>query len=464
MTNPVDAKAKDQFEPLQKFLGGSNYVEWLERLKKDMAESSVEKIKYFGPDLLKKPPVSSLEYSRRWEEANPMDQKIIEKMNSDQVLACGMIWNVILSRLSHEVEELLRVEPEFQVMESNHTVRNPFALLNVLKRVVTTGVTSDPFYQTIINTRKLHDLKQGQNESVRDYVDRAKVLKEAFMTTSPHGLYIVCPTYTVMLEPWKAIAAMPRKERKAILSGELNMPEKSSHRIGPSDLVENTPERGWINEGYMVRLAILGLNEKHEDIKAEWKRRMLDAKGGGKTIPDSLEEFVGMVSQHVSMNGDLSQDISVVNATRMANGGKSAARDRRGTSGEAARKRKSPEGEKLVCFNCQQEGHYASKCPTKRKGSAKENKPGSEVQEEKRVPGGPRQKSAPSGPPEVKVTELSEFQDWEDDFVDPRDQFRVDATRIASKRKIEDAPSGGHAEDYRILFDNCANGSIIRNP
>jgi len=56
---------------------------------------------------------------------------------------------------------------------------------------------------------------------------------------------------------------------------------------------------------------------------------------------------------------------------------------------------------------------------------------------------------------------------FEDYYLDPMDQFMI-ATTVLDDGSDSGFPSRGACDDYlsdrRILFDNCANRSIIRNP
>ena len=75
MTNSNEKPEKMKNKDLEKFVGGNNFVEWLERFRKDLTESSVQPIKLFGPDLLTRLPISSEVYNEKYLKANKVNQR-----------------------------------------------------------------------------------------------------------------------------------------------------------------------------------------------------------------------------------------------------------------------------------------------------------------------------------------------------------------------------------------------------
>jgi hypothetical protein len=88
--------------------------------------------------------------------------------------------------LGDEVLQLVEADVEYRVLKELAD-RTPFELLKIVKSIVTTGITSDVTYQSMINMRNLYDVKQKPTESVRLYVKRIKAAMETFETTSPVG-------------------------------------------------------------------------------------------------------------------------------------------------------------------------------------------------------------------------------------------------------------------------------------
>jgi len=63
----------------------------------------------------------------------------------------------------------------------------------VIRKVVNSGITSDAVYQTMVNVKALHEVKQAAKETIVAYVERLKGARDAFLSTSPHGLLFKAP-------------------------------------------------------------------------------------------------------------------------------------------------------------------------------------------------------------------------------------------------------------------------------
>jgi len=72
-------------------------------------------------------------------------------------------------------------------MRDNVSSRGPYELLAVTRKVVNSDITSDATYQTMVNVKALHDVRQTQKESVGAYVERLKSAEMLFLARHHTG-------------------------------------------------------------------------------------------------------------------------------------------------------------------------------------------------------------------------------------------------------------------------------------
>jgi hypothetical protein len=118
--------------------------------------------------------------------ADDFEKRELIKEKSTRRSACAIVFNLIMSLLGAEVLQLAEADVEYRVLK-DLADRAPFELLKIIKCIVTTGITSDVTYQSMINMSNLFDVKQKPKKSVRLYVDRIKAALGTFETTSPVG-------------------------------------------------------------------------------------------------------------------------------------------------------------------------------------------------------------------------------------------------------------------------------------
>ena len=123
----------------------------------------------------------------RYKEANNIEKKEISRDKQTRRSAGRIVFYLIMSLLSDGVKQLVEADADFRVQDSLQD-KSPFQLLAIVKRIVTTGITSDSTYQCVVNMRNLTAMTQKPTESVRQFADRVKAAADVFSSTSPFGL------------------------------------------------------------------------------------------------------------------------------------------------------------------------------------------------------------------------------------------------------------------------------------
>jgi hypothetical protein len=151
-------QTKSGNEKLKKSVDGNNYVKWLERLREDFASNSASCVKQYGPDLLRDQRGWLERYRAEYAESDDIEKSALSRKKGERQNAIEIIYNLILSRLSEEVKQLVEADSEYVAMRDDMQLRGPYELLGVVRRVVSTGITSDHVYQTMIGVKTLHEV------------------------------------------------------------------------------------------------------------------------------------------------------------------------------------------------------------------------------------------------------------------------------------------------------------------
>ena len=302
-------------------------------------------------------------YRAEYAASDDIEKSALSRKKSERQNAIEIVYNLILSRLSEEVKQLVEADSEYVAMRDDMQLRGPFELLGVVRRVVSTGITSDHVYQTMIGVKSLHEVRQGPKESVVAFVERLKTARDVFLSACPHGLMFVQPPMEAQVASVESLRPLSAAERTRVINGVGEPPPSITKVFSSSELTPVLPmAKSWITDAYSVRLAIMGLNERNEAVKAQWKARMLDQKGLGPTIPANLDELVQRVLQYEDMDRQfIASEAAAVRATSFgkARTGQASKSSGKGKTGGKLRK---PADRDTVCFNCNLKGHYAADC------------------------------------------------------------------------------------------------------
>ena len=184
---------KGSHDRLRKTPEGSNYAKWLDKLREDFALNSAVVVKQYGPDIVDDQGDFQTQFALDYMAADEYEKVGLLKKKAERQNAVEIIFNLIMSKLSEEVKQLVEADTQYVEMRDKVSSRGPFRLLAVIRKVVNSGLTSDDVYQTMVNVKALHEVKQNQNETIVAYVERLKGARDAFLSTSPHGLLFKAP-------------------------------------------------------------------------------------------------------------------------------------------------------------------------------------------------------------------------------------------------------------------------------
>ena len=402
-----------------------------------------------------------MRHAKDYDQADDTMKRELIKERSTRRSAATIVYNLIMALLDEEVRQLVEADKDFRVLNESDD-RSPFELLKIVKKIVTTGITTDVVYQCMVNLRNLNDIRQKPSESVRLYVDRIKAAIDAFDSVTPYGKIFV---ETDMLHTRKLARTEPGMAQLG--AGLTDRTLLKTTRIKKENLECVSPDSGWINPKYAVLVAITGLSSKHEVIKNEWKMKLQDTEGVGANIPKSLEDLVERIANHSAINNDFSKnEISEVKATYVR--GKKSKKSGRGKVGG----KHEPVGAAVretsdydpVCYACKKKGHLKRDCPTLANAEDEDSgKRGgdSESSDKKKKRGKSKNRG---GDAEVKSTEV--LHDYRCEHVNAHDQFVLYSTRMCISESVDYGEGESLSEvnsDTTVLLDNCANESIFRN-
>ena len=405
----VPNQHKANHDKLKKTADGNNYTKWFERLQEEFASNSAVVVKQYGPDLLRDQKGYLESFRAEYNNSDDIEKAGLLKRRNERQNAVEIIFNLIMSKLSEEVKRLVEAEQEYVEMRDNVAKRGPYELLKIIRRVVNSGITSDPTYQTMVNVRALHELKQNQKESIGSYIERIKVARDAFLSTCPHGVMFAIPDMKASVHTLDSLEGMSAAQRTRIFARTDPWPPAPEKVFNAAELTPVLTNRSWITDEYLVRVAILGLNEKCETLKMGWKTRMLDKNGNGPTLPANLEELTQRILQHEAMDRHfLATEVVGVKATVVKKRKSFASKSQGGNDGKPGnkfRKQRGQSGKSGECSYCHKQGHQETDC-RKKKADGLEEKKGAEKADKKVT--------------EVKVTNV-----LEDYYLDPTDQFML---------------------------------------
>jgi len=188
-----NSQPKVSHDKLRKTPDGTNYVKWLDKLKEDFSSNSVVSVKQFGPDLLRDQASFQARFVDENRVADDSEKVGLLGKKSERQNAVEIIFNLIMSKLSEEVKQLVEADTEYAEMRDNAISKGPYKLLAVIRKVVNSGITSDVTYQNMVNVKALHDVRQTAKEPIIAYVERLKGARDIFLCTTPHGMICQAP-------------------------------------------------------------------------------------------------------------------------------------------------------------------------------------------------------------------------------------------------------------------------------
>ena len=443
---------------LKKSSDGSTYLPWLKALKNSFSWHNSTAVQQYGCNVVADEEKWFIEHKEECERADDIERAELIKERSARKTARTTVFNLVLTLLSDEVRQLVEAEAGYRAMEENGD-KSAYELLKIVKRTVTTGITSDVTYQCMVHLRNLHEMKQKPTESVRQFVDRVKAAVDVFESISPYGNVFVAPDMTYRRPSKKS------GSHEGISGGQQVGDERRSYavesRIESKWLFPVTPASGWITPKYAVMVAIAGLSSKHDAIKNEWKLKLQDRNGTGISIPETLDDLVERVANHSAIDREFRMGDSVeVTATQVKDKRKLYKGAKVGKAG----------GKVVVqpdlnsgprCHLCKKRGHYRRECPSRKPKTelSTSDKGDSDGQQKWKHRHGRDQASS-----EIVVRATETMGSYENEYVDAHDQFCLYATESV----VNDVELGGDAcalarVSSTVLFDNCANESIICN-
>ena len=446
---------------------GTSYAPWLLAMKNRLLDTSNSFVSSYGAQILTDQERFEAPLHDRLKEVEGEEKKAILKVREGFINATHAVFNIIEKNISPELRELVQADEDYRNELKNPRVwesRPVHKLLALLRKHVTSDVTADPTFQTMLSLQGLHMIKQDAAESTRAYADRIKDAMLRFETGSPHGRLFRMPD--IKINRQLLGAGEERSATRASSSRDPPSQTTSQVTVQAEDLRDViVPDRGWITDEYVVRLAIMNMNARNEGLRAEWIKRLTDGKSGQET-PRDLEDFVNQVAIRESMQGVISgQQVNDVKITVKSS--ENGSKRQRGADGDSDQKHA-----KTKCHYCGNLGHLQKQCRKKKrddKASKEQDKDKDNGKDDKK--GG---NSSPQG--EVMVTESQSAGD-DGGYVDPREIFNtilvteeVDAEDVSiyassantTTHEYEFPPAA--VKDEIILYDSCANLSIIRNP
>ena len=175
---------------LKKSHDGSTYLPWLNALKKSLAFHIAASVQEYGSSVILDQTEWKVRHAKDYDQDDDTMKRELIKERSTRRSAATIVYNLIMALLDEEVRQLVEADKDFRVLNESDD-RSPFELLKIVKKIVTTGITTDVVYQCMVNLRNLNDIRQKPSESVRLYVDRIKAAIDAFDSVTPYGKIFV---------------------------------------------------------------------------------------------------------------------------------------------------------------------------------------------------------------------------------------------------------------------------------
>jgi hypothetical protein len=466
-------KAGDAWKPttpmpsmLTKQGDGSSYAPWLRNMKSTVLDLNNTGVAAYGSQILTDQEAFMRPLNERLEAVEGEEKRSMIKVRENFIAATHSVFNYLERYISQELRELVQADEGYvqELRVVNIWEPRPVhVLLSLLKKHVSSDVSADETFHTLMALQGLHAIKQEDDESTRAYADRIKAALVRFETVSPYGRVFQIPdvqfTRTNLASPEDRLATRATSSRDS--------PHHTATVLLKSEDIRDvvTPENGWMTKGYVVRIAIMNMCARNEALRTEWMKRLTDGKSG-QEIPTDIENFVYHVGLRESMQGFItSQPGNQVNVTEKVS--KKNGKRGRGADGDSKYK-------DVKCHHCGNKGHIVKDCRKKKREDANAAK--TDKDKNKDAAKDAKKGGTPTPQADVMVT-VGQNEDDDGGYVDPTDIFRsafltegtVAEEVMVCASAVGDILDGFHfssaaVRDEVILYDSCANLSIIRNP
>jgi hypothetical protein len=445
---------------------GSSYAPWLRNMTSSILDLNHTGVAAYGVQILTNQEDLMGPINDRIETAGDAERRSLEKIKETFTSATHSVFNYLERYVSPELRDVVQADEIYLKELRGVNIWEPrpvHVLLSLLKKHASSDVSSDVTFHTLMALQGLHAIRQEEEEPIRVYVDRIKAALVRFETVSPHGRVFQTPD--MLVARTSLASAEDRLATRATSSRDptLNTATVLVKSEDVRDVV--TPASGWLTKGYVVRVAIM--NMRNDAMRTEWVKRLTDGKSG-QEIPSDLENFVFQVGLRESMHGVITgQHGSQINVTEKV-GARNGKRVRWADA--------DPKHKDLKCHHCGNKGHILRNCRKKKKEDKKAARNDKDKDASKDASKDAKKGGTPTPQADVLVTEGQSDED-EGRYVDPTDIFRtafltegtVAEESMVCASSVDDTLDGFHfssaaVRDEVLLYDSCANLSILRNP
>ena len=464
----------DDIEVLHRAATGDSYLKWFLALRRSLPSHSSRYVQEYGMKVIEDTSAWDEDFGRRMqvavEDRNDFERKRLYDLKAARDSAARTIFHLVLSKLSDEVKDLIEMSDEYKVLEKEE-IESPSALLRLVKKTVSKGVTANISYQSFLALQHLLDTKQKKDEDLRVYLERVKAAAAVFEGIDrPLGHVLCYPDVKLkreFLEQARASSSSSSRSQR-----DLRVLEGLDMTI-PSEMLEPVmPSSGWVDPEFAVMTAIHGLNGHYDHMKTAWVNKLVDPTCGGLEIPTNLDDLGSKINSWEAISKSLSgKQPTEVKATNVNKGkfGKQGKKQGKASGNKAGAKHKNKSFgervlEKTTCWHCNKVGHRRDDCKAWKKMKAQEaDKSGSddESEAEPKAPKASKKKGKSSGKTgaEVKATCVTD----DNDVVDAHDQFVLHMTKVGRVSSDRGDSASDASRSMSLLLDNCANESIIAN-
>ena len=224
---------------------GSAFAPWLLLLKSGLTEMSNSSVAAYGAQILDDQEAFEGPLDQKISESDGEEKKSLIRVREAFLGATHVLFNYIEKCISPELRELVQSDPDYAKhlkVVAPWEPRQVKGLLTMLKKHVTSEVTADPTFQTLLSLHKLQEVVQGADETMRSYVDRIKDVLVRFETVSPHGRVFTIPDVRIS----RQLQGVQEERSAATRSSSSRDQSLGSIVVKAAELTEvEAPDQGW---------------------------------------------------------------------------------------------------------------------------------------------------------------------------------------------------------------------------